>query len=535
MASNAIVLTGFMAVGKTTVGRRVAALLGCPFIDLDALVEQAAGQPIPTLFGESEAEFRWWEQYVLGRLDLTEPQVISTGGGALIGAWNRQRVSEALVVVLDASLDKIQERLTGGPERPLAAELATRYSQRYAIYQRFPHHVDTTHLSTDEVANEVVAIVKTQTASNAPTPPRQRGETLVVSAPNASYPIHIEWDVAAGIGGYVGALQPSSVAVITDMTVGRLWGESLRYDLLAARLPTVMIEVPTGEPYKRLETVETVYDRLLDYGIDRQSVIVALGGGVVGDMAGFVAATWMRGVKGLVQVPTTLLAMVDASIGGKTGVDHPKGKNLIGAFRQPDMILADPAFLSSLPPREWRSGMAEVVKHGIISNPDLFAKLRTSPPLHPTDMTIELLTRAIEVKTAIVERDPYERGERATLNLGHTFGHAYEVLSEYTLTHGEAVSIGIVTAARLSERLGIAATGLATHIESVLAAFGLPTTWDYASSPDEIWNMMQSDKKKAGKGLRFVLPRAIGDVIVTEPGAVPHADVVAILTQVATI
>lgn len=529
MVPNAIVLTGFMAVGKTTVGRRAAALLGYPFVDLDALIVQAAGKTVPELFAEGEAVFRWWEQYVLGRLDMTEPQVISTGGGTLIGAWNRARVSDALVIVLDASLDKIQERLSGGPERPLAAELATRYSQRHAIYHRFPHHVDTTNLSEDEVANQVVAIAKADIMTEA-TPPHERGETIMVVAPNTLYPVHVEWDVAAGIGGYVGALQPSSVAIITDTTVGRLWGESLRYDLLAARLPTVVIEVPTGEYYKRLETVMTVYDRLLDHGIDRQSVVVALGGGVIGDMAGFVAATWMRGVKGFIQVPTTLLAMVDASIGGKTGVDHPKGKNLIGAFRQPDMILTDPAFLSTLPPREWRSGMTEVIKHCIIADPDLFEQLRAAPPLTPADVKIEWLTRAIQVKTDIVERDPFERGERAKLNLGHTFGHAYEILSEFTLTHGEAVSIGIVTAARLSERLGLAEKGVAQTIESTLDAFGLPTAWDYAASPEDIWTMMQSDKKKAGAGLRFVLPRAIGDVVVTEPGAVAKEDVIAVLS-----
>ncbi len=549
MNDHAIILTGFMGTGKSTVGPLVAAKLGRTFLDLDDLVEGLAGRSVAALFAEGEEVFRWWEQRALGQLDLTQPLVLATGGGTLVGAWNQARVSEALVVVLDAPLDVIRERVGTGEGRPLANELAMRYGRRFAAFGRLPHHVSTRGRSPEQVANEVIHFtIQAKPRSEG----GDAGEGLVVRTPHGgSYPIHVQRGIAAGVGGFVSALQPGAVAIVTDSVVAPFWGEALRHDLMAARLPTTLIEIPHGERHKTLQSMELIYDGLLDAGIDRSGAIVALGGGVVGDVAGFAAATWMRGTRGFVQVPTTLLSMVDASVGGKTGVDHARGKNLIGAFRHPDAVLVDPTFLSTLPPRELRNGLAETIKHGIIGDPALFHEMASwgeqgdnpsftplsSPkgapphpltPSPPHPLTPSLLARAIRVKAEVVERDPYERGERATLNLGHTFGHAYEWLSGYQLGHGEAVSIGIVTAARLSERLGLAQAGLADQIEQVLAGVGLPTRWS-GEGAEAVWEAMQSDKKRAARGLRFVLPRAIGDVIVTAPGEVPQALVLEVI------
>lgn len=589
-----IVLTGFMGVGKSTIGWKVAEALTLPFVDLDHRIEAASGHTIPELFEEGEALFRWWEQQTLATLPWESPFVLATGGGALIGARNRALVAEAVVIVLDAPLNTVQARLAADGGRPLATHSAALYERRRALYNRIPLHIETEGRGVDEVVAAVIEMAGMQEPSTAthPLTPSAEGETpphpptenenvgrggygvahnatplTITSAFNPTptmkpeppavddvkgndsrFPLPIcRTGVAATIGERVAALNPTGVAIITDQTLGRLWGEQVRHDLLAAKLPTTLLEVPAGEAYKTLETVSTLYDRLLEAGLDRGGVVVALGGGVVGDMAGFVAATWMRGVKGLVQMPTTLLAMVDASIGGKTGVDHPKGKNLIGAFRQPDYILADPDFLTTLPLREWRSGLAEVIKHGVIADPALFAMVWDTPPTAPPtplSMTgdggetaesrflMEWLARAIRVKTDIVQRDPFERGERAKLNLGHTFGHAYETLSGFALAHGEAVALGMITAARLSERLGLAQAGLAEEIRGVIAGVGLPTTWHDAPDPETIWQAMQSDKKKAGKGLRLVLPRAIGDVMVTAPGEVAKADVMKVLERI---
>ncbi len=359
---------------------------------------------------------------------------------------------------------------------------------------------------------------------------------LKVQTPNgSSYDIRIGLGIASHLGTLVKAFQPSGVALITDTMVGELWGQALYDRLLAAGLRVTLIKIPSGEAYKNLTTVNNVYDQLLDADVDRHGAIVALGGGVVGDLSGFVAATWMRGVPTWIQVPTTILSMVDASVGGKTGVDHPRGKNLIGAFRQPSMVVMDPLYLQTLPKREALSGMAEVIKHGILADPALFDMISEWPAHSDTllsKITPSLLARAVQVKINTVQKDPFERlGERAKLNLGHTFGHAYELMSQFELAHGEAISIGMVTAARVSEIIGLAEEGLAARIERTFQQIGLPTAWAGAADGELVWQTMQSDKKRAAKGLRFILPRAIGDVIVTKAGELDKEMIIQVIEQ----
>ena len=303
-----------------------------------------------------------------------------------------------------------------------------------------------------------------------------------------------------------------AIVLITDSHVGPL--HASRCDNVACE-----ITIPAGEQHKTLATVQTIYDQMLNAGVDRQATVVALGGGVVGDVAGFVAATYLRGVD-FVQCPTSLLAMVDASVGGKTGVDMPQGKNLVGAFKQPTAVLADVTMLQTLPKVEFAAGMAEVVKHGLINDAELFDKLergewRFSHRSPVADLQ-SLVATAIAVKQTVVQEDPFEQGRRATLNLGHTFGHAIEQVSGYRVRHGEGVAMGLVAAANLSARLGLCDPALQTRLEGVLQAQGLPQRIPAEFDPNAIYRAMFSDKKKASGKLRFILLREVGEVFMKE-------------------
>ena len=346
-------------------------------------------------------------------------------------------------------------------------------------------------------------------------------ERLTVTHPGGQYDVIVGLDLLSQVRQLAGVNQ--LLVVITDSQVGPLY---------AGALAAPVITVPAGEQHKNLDTVRSIYDQMLALGLDRQATVVALGGGVIGDVAGFVAATYMRGIP-FVQCPTTLLAMVDASIGGKTGVDLPQGKNLVGAFKQPLAVIADLTTLQSLPAAEFAAGMAEVVKHGLIKGGNLWERLvsgerraakdqasrithHASRITHHASANLEsLVIEAIKVKRDVVVSDPYEQGRRAILNLGHTFGHAIEQVSGYRLRHGEAVAIGLVAAANLSARLGFCPPALQMQIEAVLRTIPLPVRIPVELDLEQVYAMMGSDKKKAAGKLRFVLLRAVGDVFVT--------------------
>ncbi|MDJ0762688.1 MAG: 3-dehydroquinate synthase [Myxococcota bacterium] len=322
----------------------------------------------------------------------------------------------------------------------------------------------------------------------------------------AYYPIIIGEQVLAQVGALIREQlgKSGAAALVTNPTVGTFYAKKTAQSLNSAGFSVGVLEVPDGEQYKTLETVRDLYHGLLDLDLDRNGVVIALGGGVVGDMAGFAAATYLRGVP-FVQIPTSLLAMVDASVGGKTGVDLKQGKNLVGAFKQPALVAIDTSVLATLDAAERVSGMAEVVKHGLIGDPMLFDQLERGIPENVTP----LVDAAVRVKVAVVARDPFEKGERALLNLGHTFGHAIELLSKFSMRHGEAVAVGMVAAARLSALLGKCEASLVGRIERVLSVQGLPTRIEHFGV-DDIIAAMRHDKKKVNQGLRFVIPVAPG-------------------------
>lgn len=301
-------------------------------------------------------------------------------------------------------------------------------------------------------------------------------------------------------------------ALVSDSHVGKLYGESIAEQVSRAGCQVELLTFPPGERNKTRETWATLSDQMLAAHLGRDCAVIALGGGVVNDVAGFVAATYLRGVP-LVQVPTSLLAMIDSSIGGKTGVDVPAGKNLLGAFHQPRVVVADPDLLASLSSVQLAAGLAEAVKHGVIADAEYFAFLEAeyaaifakhAPALE------QLVRRSVEIKAAVVAQDEREKGRRAILNFGHTVGHAIEATSKYEVLHGEAVAIGMVYEGRLAESLGIAAAGTAARIQATLERLHLPVERPDASQVDDLIAAMRADKKVRAGEIRVALPRAIG-------------------------
>jgi shikimate kinase/3-dehydroquinate synthase len=517
-----IVLTGFMAVGKSTVGRQVAQRLGRAFVDMDTLIEERAGKSIPQIFEQlGESTFRQYEREVAEELGGQRWLVIATGGGALVDARNRQALARnGYLICLSATPQALLERLQGCQDRPMLwaddreARLRELCQARQPAYAEIPYHIDTTRRAPAEVVERVLAL-----AQAAPT-------CWDVATPTGKYPVLLLPGGLAYLGDALRARGiASQVAVVSDERVWPLYGQQVLDSLEASDHQVAVITLPAGEQFKTLDTVRLIYDRLIAGRVDRSSAVVAVGGGVITDMAGFAAATFLRGVP-FVPVPTTLLGMVDASVGGKVAVDHPQGKNLIGAFVQPLFVLVDTRTLETLPAAEYRSGLAEIIKAGVIADPELFAAFESAGG--DGRELRWMVERALAVKIDVVQQDPYERGRRAVLNLGHTFAHAFEVLSDYQLAHGLAVSIGMAAAAHLAELRGVCSDETRVRIVSALERADLPTRYD-AHAPAEVYAAMAMDKKRLNSRLRFVLPRAIGQVEVD--GDVPAEQVLAALER----
>ncbi len=523
--SKSIVITGFMGPGKTSVGRAVADRLGYEFVDMDAVIETRAGKPIARIFAEDgEPAFRRMEAALCEELGARKGLVIATGGGALVNPANRVRMmASGAVVCLTCSVEEILRRVDGNADRPLLA-VADRRAQierlietRREAYAAIPWQIDTTAFTIEEVADQVIELAGII--------------TLPVHHPEGQYDIHIGDGMLTHIGGAlraIGIAEGSRIAIVSDTVVAPLYAGQVEASLRSAGCAPFVCSIPTGEQHKTLATVASLYDQFLAGELDRSGTVLALGGGVTGDMAGLAAATFMRGVR-FVQAPTTLLAMVDASVGGKTGVDLPQGKNLVGAFKQPALVLIDPTVLATLPAEEFRSGMAEMIKHGVIDDAELFAELervRGDGEMRRQGEWGDRIARALQVKIAVIEQDPFEQGRRAVLNLGHTAGHALEKLSGFSLRHGEAVSIGMVAATRIAVELGRAEASLVDRIEAILSTWELPVRCPLFDA-DAIMAAMTHDKKKQGRGLRWVLPRAIGQVEITTD--VPHEIVRSVL------
>ncbi len=342
-------------------------------------------------------------------------------------------------------------------------------------------------------------------------------QRVTVSLPDRQYDILIGQGLLARAAEHVAPLAPTRIVLVTGTAVGALYAPALQSELTGIA-PTTTVTLPDGETHKQWPSVSTILDAMVDAGADRRSLVVALGGGVVGDTAGFAASIYMRGVR-FVQMPTTLLAQVDSSVGGKTGINHPRGKNLVGAFHQPQLVLTDTATLQTLPDRELSAGLAEVLKHGLLGDAGYYDRtVRELPALRARDP--DALTRAIarscEIKAGIVARDEREAGERALLNLGHTFGHAIEALTGYERwLHGEAVGCGMVLAADLSSRVGLLPPAAVAEVADAVQGAGLPTRIAGLRA-DAALTSMRGDKKAEAGAIRFVLLERIGRAVQRE-------------------
>jgi shikimate kinase/3-dehydroquinate synthase len=494
-----IFLYGPPGTGKSTVGEKLAANLRLPFIDLDCMIESNAGMSIPQIMErQGEAVFRDLESVALKDLINEKESVVALGGGALLREENRAFAENSgKIILLMATLSTLLERLdTGSVKRPLLSgdlreKLTSLLKQRSAHYSSFPWQVQVDGKAVEE------NVLETQIALG-------RFHLRAMG----------DYDVIVDTAGQVGNLfherKLKNPIIVTDDIVEKFHAEKVAASLRLMGFDPKVLTVPAGEAHKNLETISRLWHGFLNSGLDRTSTVIALGGGVIGDMAGFAASTYMRGMN-WVCVPTTLLSMVDASLGGKTGFDLPEGKNLIGSFYPPKLVLADPQLLMTLPEAELISGMAEVVKHGIISDPELFALCGRGLDWVKKDLA-EVVKRAMSVKIKVIEEDPYEKGIRASLNLGHTVGHAVELVSKFTLRHGEAVAIGMIAEAKYSARVGLAQAGLVETLNQTLRALRLPIQIPEEMPRQEIIRAMRVDKKKNMKAIRFALPVEVGKV-----------------------
>ena len=533
-----IAIAGPMASGKTTVGKKLAQKLRRPFVDVDQFIEDSTGEKVSEIFAKyGESYFRKLEEEAIERLSELRGIVIALGGGAVISSKNREILgSSGIIVMLSASPEEILRRVGEDSTRPLLAgdgkleRITALLKEREDYYKSGDLYLDTTQLSPDQAVDKICAFL-----GKFNMPDNHSVEQIVEVEVSPPYSIHIGAGILAKTGRIVSALAPGSRAIIiTNPLLSQLYGYRLEKILSRHGISAIQYKIGDGEQFKEMDQVMSVYDFMASHGMGRDTILIALGGGVVGDLAGFVAATYMRGIR-FIQVPTTLLAQVDSSVGGKVAINHPRAKNLIGAFYQPAAVIADVGTLLSLSEREYREGLAEVVKYGVIWDSHFFTYLEKNVEAilrRDTDILTDLVYRCCCIKAEVVSQDERDHGIRAYLNFGHTIGHAIEALAGYgTLRHGEAISLGMVAAMRLAIRLGLAPAAGLTKLERLLGGFGLPieirehlgqvreqTALAEKRSQviQELMDHMALDKKAKGGKLRFILPRRIGEVMEME-------------------
>jgi len=531
-----IFLVGLSGSGKSTVGRLLAERLRWEFADSDAEVERRAGRPIPDLFRhEGEARFREREADALEHLADREPIIVSTGGGAPTNEASRRAMSSGFVVWLVVSPESAAKRLAENPEtenRPLlegdpAGKLTAMLAARAEYYQRADASIDVDYLSPEQAAAEIEQLwvewrnhppqaadrfFQPETQPSPDSPGYEVAAT--VRTPLTSYPVVVQDGALPLLGAICRDAGLSGRAfIVSDTSVGPIFASPALAALEAAGYSANTFAIPAGEEHKTLETVSSVYDWLLEHRVERSDFLVAVGGGVVTDLAGFAAATILRGID-FVHVPTSLLAMVDASIGGKTGVDHPRGKNLVGAFAQPRGVVIDPALLTTLPERHLRNGWAEVIKHGFILDEALCRELEAVAGDPEAMRSARLIGWSTAIKAGIVSEDEREAGRRTLLNYGHTIGHAIEAVSGFSaILHGEAVAIGMRAAGLIAQELGLLSTDDFRRQQNLIRAAGLPESAP-GLSVDAVLDATLSDKKVRKGEVSWVLLEGIGHAVV---------------------
>ena len=549
LAGRSVVLVGMMGAGKTSVGKRLAQRLGLPFVDADAEIEAGARLTIPEIFERyGEPYFRDGERKVIARLLESGQKVLATGGGAFMSETTRGKIAERGVSIwLKPEFDVLMRRVRKRSNRPLLqtenpeATLRKLLDERAPVYGLADIAVESRDGPHDAVVEAILDSLSRRAAAAVPASLAAAGPDIVevpVALADRAYTIFIGEGLIASAGARIAAFAPAArCAIVTDSNVAALHLAPLQASLASQGIPASVIVCPPGEATKSYAEFARVSDALIGAHIERRDLVIALGGGVIGDLAGFCAASLRRGVR-FVQIPTSLLAQVDSSVGGKTGINSPLGKNLVGAFHQPSLVLADTGALNTLSEREFRAGYAEVAKYGLIDDREFFEWLETNwrDVFAGGPARRQAIARSCAAKARVVASDETEQGPRALLNLGHTFGHAFEALTHYDgakLVHGEGVAVGLACAFRFSRDLGLTQGQEAVRVENHLRAVGLPTRIGeipgLAADPEAILVAMRQDKKVERGRLTFILARGIGESFIAKD--VAEADVRAFLER----
>ncbi|MEV5583106.1 3-dehydroquinate synthase [Streptomyces parvus] len=529
MSGPLVVLVGPMGVGKSTVGELLAARLGTTYRDTDADVVAEAGKPIAEIFyDEGEEHFRALERRAVAAAVAGHPGVLSLGGGAVLDGSTRELLAGRPVVYLSMDVDEAVRRVGLGAARPLLAVNPRRQwrelmDARRHLYEEVARTVVATDENTpEEVAQAIIDALELPEGDAAPgvenTGMTQQGPTRIQVAGSAGsdpYEVLVGHQLLGELPQLIGD-RAKRVAVLHPEALAET-GEAVRQDLAAQGYEAIAIQLPNAEEAKTVEVAAYCWKALGQTGFTRTDVVVGIGGGATTDVAGFVAASWLRGVR-WIAVPTTVLGMVDAAVGGKTGINTAEGKNLVGAFHPPAGVLCDLAALESLPVHDYVSGMAEVIKAGFIADPVILDLVEADPEGARTPSgphTAELIERSIRVKAEVVSSDLKESGLREILNYGHTLGHAIEKNERYKWRHGAAVSIGMVFAAELGRLAGRLDDATADRHRTILESVGLPLTYRGDQWPKLLENM-KVDKKSRGDLLRFIVLDGIGKPTVLE-------------------
>ncbi|GAB1233154.1 hypothetical protein UT4_16200 [Ferrigenium sp. UT4] len=513
--------------GKTTVGRLLAKKLQKTFVDSDEEIQHRTGVTIPHIFDvEGEAGFRQRESATLEDLSKRTNMVLATGGGAPLSAANRALLKQCgTVVYLKSSVHDLLHRTRHDHNRPLL-QTADPYAKLHALYEeRDPCYLEiadivmhtgkqSVHMLLERLLDRLAGLQKSSGNQEA-----DEMQTLTVGLAERSYPIHIGSGLLQRTAELLLPYLPGKrTVIVSNTTVAPLYLDRLQSNLERQGIRCNRIVLADGEQYKNGDSLNAIYNELLTSRSERGTPLIALGGGVIGDMTGFAAATYLRGVP-FIQIPTTLLAQVDSSVGGKTGINHPLGKNMIGAFHQPKVVLADTDTLDTLPDKELSAGLAEVIKYGLIRDLSFLAWLEENmDKLRARDKASlqYAIARSCQNKAEVVAADEHESGERALLNLGHTFGHAIENGMGYGVwLHGEAVAAGTVMAADLSRRLGWLNEADVQRVRTVLQRAGLPVR-SPALGADKYVQLMGLDKKVVAGKMRFVLLQSLGRGVIAD-------------------
>jgi len=522
--ARAIILTGFMGTGKSVVAELLSQRWGLGNVDTDAMIEEQVGTSIAEIFAtRGEQHFRDLETEILTQLAGQCGLIISTGGGMLLRERNVELLRQmGPIICLQASPDTIIERTADSDERPLLnrpdpqTEIQRLLAKREGAYQQADYHIATDGLSVEQVAEAVAELVRADPRSCLLTP---EPVEIPVELGDDSYTIHIGKRLLDAVGAIAAPVQRGQpAAVITDDNLEELYASAVAESLGEAGWDAHLFVVPSGEGSKTLATAGQLCEQLAEAGLDRSSVVFAVGGGMVGDLAGFVAAVYMRGIP-FVQVPTTLLAQADASVGGKVAVDLPRAKNLVGAFHQPQAVIVDIETLSTLSDGQLQSGLAEVIKHAAIADAEKFSYLEENLERVMARDRVSLkylLARNCQIKAEVVAADPHEQSQRAVLNFGHTIGHALErAAPQWQLSHGEAVAVGMIAESEVAVEKKLSEPNVAQRLRELITQAGLQPNLS-GIDPQQARTAMSADKKLRGGRLQLPIVPRIGQVVLTE-------------------